>query len=103
MLPTPLKVRMPPSLCSAGSTSLELQPQPHSQKARRGLAPPSQYTAPPQTNVPPSGGDLLWGLSVLVTFPLLLGQIPDTQNEGRKGLFNSQFMEGSVHIGLAQG
>ena len=42
-------------------------------------------------------------LNVLVTLQLLLGQIPNTQNEGRKGLFSSQLLEVSVHIGLAQG
>ena len=41
--------------------------------------------------------------SVLVTLQSLLEQIPDTQNEGRKGLFSSQLLEVSVHIRLAQG
>ena len=40
---------------------------------------------------------------VLVTFYSSLGQIPNTQNEGRKGLFSSQFVEVSGHIWLAQG
>ena len=42
-------------------------------------------------------------IPVLVTLYSLLGQIPDTGNEGREGLFSSQLLEVSVHIQLAQG
>ena len=50
-----------------------------------------------------SGWAVRVGTVPLLLFHLLLGQIPDTQNEGRKGLFSSKFVEVSVHIRLAQG